>query len=258
MATEKVAMLREEMGRCMQELEAELLGLSFGAKKGGDFLGQELEPRKHGRSGDGEEGGLRRNPRQRIDNGEQDVYMTEAGSSKPIWDAVVDLLKTCISVPAGDVDVDTNSLLSVLERGGFNTKVLKNLNQSINFVILKADAMLVSPNIDYYRQCLIRQERLNFGNFCRSVEVDMINFVSLYNECLRQHMGGTVTDMSLLAKTFSDCNMNFENLMMISNGRDNELCNASLMITRNTMHMATQLLQFSCMLKLFERRSSGN
>jgi hypothetical protein len=327
MATEKVAMLREEMGRCMrelntlrvEELEAELLGGSFGAKKGGGFLGTDNRPGKRGwdggvhgenperpqkryshtkplvlkrvhRDGDDAFGVSERDKRFRgqghggadVDGnrdrhevspeemefrrqgyGEVDANDGNAGDgisngqdpSNMIWDGVAELSKMCISTPVEGLRSDINNLLSVLGTGGFNSTVFGNLDESIRIVLEKADALMGSSDIDFYKKEWIRKEKTEFVQLCSNVKANMDSFTHRYNICVRSTSSEIPVDTSTLPQNFSECSVDFKQLMRISGGRDNDLCNMSLMITRNTMQMTTQLVQFMCMLELFEKHS---
>jgi hypothetical protein len=331
MATAKVAMLREEMGRCMrelntlriEELEAELLGSSFGAKKGGGFLGTDNGSGKRGRGDDervhyggpersakrhsaAREFGFKRvhqgddvqrvlgnNKRHRgpehggadVDgNGDQNDVPAEemdfrrqgyggmdeddgiAGDgssngqdpSNMIWDGVAELSNMCISAPVGGLRSDINNLLSVLGTGGFNSTVLGYLDASIRIVLVKADALLGNAAISFYKKELIRREKEGFIQLCANIKANMDSFTDRYKKCVRLSLSETPVDEFTLPKNFSDCNMDFKTLMTISNGHEDDLCNMSLMITRNTMQMTTQLLQFMCMLELLEHHSQGS
>ena len=175
-----------------------------------------------------------------------------------IWDGVAELSKMCISTPVGGMRDDINNLLSVLGTGGFNSTVLSNLEASISIVLAKADALLVSPAIGLHQDVWIRKEKAEFLQFYSNVKANMDSFTDRYKTCVYSSLSGTPVHGYTPPKNFSECSVDFKQLMMISGGRDNDLCNMSLMITRNTMQMTTQLVQFMCMLELFEKHSQGS
>jgi hypothetical protein len=290
MAAKKVAMLREEMGRCMrelnklrvEELEAELLGGSFGGRKGYSltadnhrengnperrdelFERSEGNPEQQDSGFTDEEIASRRNQAGRGGGG-ADVIHRQSGRSglrddvnsfKTIWDTVAQSLWMCNAELIGNVhnQIEEGVSTSVFRTSGLDSRVLENLDQTIKHVLLKVRNL---PGSAWNNSGLVRwitRECDDLSILCSDVLERKKLFIERFNEFGMANMNDLEGDAFMSLREFSECNEVLTNRMMASVDfcDENELCQMSLEIARKTMLMATHLVQVISMLKLYE------
>jgi hypothetical protein len=277
MAAKKVAMLREEMGRCMrelntlrvEELEEELLGSSFGVKKGVDSLrSNDSDARnggaKRGRPGEGngdevmryaptdQEGqrnggaGVDRSDRaEKVDGVKMEVEQIHHSN---IWDMVAKLFRQGAVVDSERLYAELEEGMStwVLMTSWVNENILQNLDALMNSLVLSSQTesahnLLLSN--------MIVKEHENLMILHKQVQYEVRDFVVEANHFLG------MARLQADDNGYSRFGLIVEHFAFVMMGKaqsvpqQTKLYQKSLSIIRKMMLMATALVHVIAMLK---------